>query len=399
MASAMTDVRWVTRSDELRDAVDDLSRAATLALDTEGNGMHAYRTSLCTIQLSVALPDAPAGHVYVVDPLVVTDLGPLGALLADPGREVIIHDLAFDARLLATVGVRLGRVVDTALHARFLGLKATGLSALLLERCAVTASKAHQHDDWARRPLDAEQMAYLAADVTHLGMLATSLARDARDRDIEAEIAAETAYALANAYRDDEGGGPAYVRIRGVRDLAGSDRVVARALAHLRETLGEQWNMPVGRVISNAAIIDVARKRPRSLSELRKLADLGERRTDVAPRVMAVLAACALETDVPEEEQAWFTRGAVDPGELRLRRERENALSKWRAKESAARGVDLQVVLPGHVLADLTRQAPTTLEALREIPGIGEARVVRYGGVLLDIVRERKLPPEPPTPT
>ena len=139
----------------------------------------------------------------MLDPFALPDLQPLARLLGPDGPEKIIHDLSFDARLLGRAGLPLGRVMDTAVHARFLGLRETGLGALLATRLGVTISKAMQQADWARRPLGPEALAYLCDDVAHLGRLAAGLEAEAAARGIAAEIAVESAYALAQASAED----------------------------------------------------------------------------------------------------------------------------------------------------------------------------------------------------
>jgi len=65
----------------LADVVARFRRAPLVAADTEAASFHRYRDRIYLIQLSAGAETA------VVDPLAVTDLGPIGALLADPQVE------------------------------------------------------------------------------------------------------------------------------------------------------------------------------------------------------------------------------------------------------------------------------------------------------------------------
>ncbi len=107
--------RIVARDDELRDVVTAAARAARVAVDVEASGMFAYRARPCTVQL--AWDDG--GQVAVVDTL-ATSIAPLGELLGPGGPVKIVHDVAFDARLLAESGIALANVHDTAVAARML---------------------------------------------------------------------------------------------------------------------------------------------------------------------------------------------------------------------------------------------------------------------------------------
>ena len=80
--------------------------------------MFAYRAQ----HLHGAARLAAAEHVAVVDTLTAPVAG-LGRLLGVDGPTKIVHDVAFDARLLAECGVELGNVHDTAIAAHMLGAR------------------------------------------------------------------------------------------------------------------------------------------------------------------------------------------------------------------------------------------------------------------------------------
>ena len=85
-----------------------------MAFDLESNGMHAYRATACIIQLAWPTTRSSSSTRYA------TSLAPLGELLASPDTEKIVHDVAFDARILAEAGVfarQRARHVDRRAHA------------------------------------------------------------------------------------------------------------------------------------------------------------------------------------------------------------------------------------------------------------------------------------------
>ena len=65
-----------------------------VALDLESNGFHRYPERVCLVQVAVA------GGVYLIDPLAVRDISPLGDLLAAPSVEKIFHSADYDVRSL-----------------------------------------------------------------------------------------------------------------------------------------------------------------------------------------------------------------------------------------------------------------------------------------------------------
>ncbi len=378
----MAEPLLLTTRDELLAALPRFAAAPRLALDCESNGMHAWRGRLCLLQLAIAYDDVPSDAVALVDTLALGDLTPLVELLGPAGPVKILHDSGFDARLLRDAGITLGNVVDTSVMARFLGCRETGLGSLLGQRFGVVLDKSLQQHDWARRPLGAREVAYLAGDVVDLGRLAAALEAEVRAKDIVDEVAEESAYALRCALADE--GTTGYWRVKGVRELGAVGRAVARALWHVRERVAEAKDVPPGRVLSNASLVQLAKSRPRSAADVRASGLLGAASGGgIAEAVVEAVMAGVAAGDIPADEQRWFVSERV-PGDLALRRVRETVLQHWRAEEAVRRGVDLQVVLPGHCLADLAASGARTKADLARIEGFGASRLARYGATLVE---------------
>jgi ribonuclease D len=108
----LKEFQLITDAQGLGSTVDRLAREGIIALDTEASSFHRFRERVCLVQLSTR------EHTYLVDPLSVTDLDPLGVLLAEPGMEVVIHDADYDLRILAKHhGIRVENVFDTLVAA------------------------------------------------------------------------------------------------------------------------------------------------------------------------------------------------------------------------------------------------------------------------------------------
>jgi len=152
-------VVWVDTPTALDEAVAALSEQPRLGLDVETT---LDSQALCLIQL------ASVDRTYLVDVLALTDLGPLGPLLAAETPAKLIHHAAFERRVLAEVGLVIGGVVDTLeLSRRVRGVDALGghSLAMVCEReLGVVLDKAPQTSNWSRRPLDEEQLRYAALD-------------------------------------------------------------------------------------------------------------------------------------------------------------------------------------------------------------------------------------------
>jgi ribonuclease D len=155
-----------------------------------------------------------------------------------------------------------------------------------------------------------------------------------------------------------------------------------------RESLAASWDVPSGRVLSNAGLIALAKRRPSDAKDVARVGGLQGRAMHYANTFLAAIRRGENDGDVPEADRPAFAREVVASAEIHARREREKRLGAWRQRESAERGVDLQVVIPGHVLADLVRFRPRDVDELARIPGIGRVRVDRYGAALLAVLDE-----------
>ena len=366
----------IEHPDDLRAAARDLATAGSIAIDCESDGVHHWKSRLCVLQC--ALPD---GEVFIFDALALPLHDALGEVLGEGGPVKVLHDLYFDAWLLRGASIALARVVDTSVHARFLGLRETGLATLLSQRFGVVLDKKFQQYDWAKRPLDEPLQDYLAGDVRHLHDLHRELDADARARLITSEVEEETGYALRRALRDADDERLPYAKVKGRHGLDGVGRAVLKRLAAARESLAELRDLPSGRVLSNAALVDVARRRPRSNERLKAMVQGGLRDDDSLAVWMAAVRDGEADGDVPPDERHYFEseRGGMDGA---LRRRREVALQKWRAETATARGIDPQVVLPGHCLDAIAGVDVRGSDDLRRIDGVGEVRVLRDGDAI-----------------
>lgn len=373
----------VERVEQLPPVLERAARADVVAVDVEGNGLFAYRARLCTVQLAWRERDADV--VAVIDTLAVS-AAPLGRLLGDAGPTKLLHDLTFDARLLLEAGVTLGRVRDTSVAARMLGRKATGLASLLAGELGITVAKELQQHDWSRRPLGERELSYLAADVRFLEALDAKLAQDVARLGIGEEVSCECDYKLGTALALAPSPRPAYLRVKGSEALDATGLAVLRRVVEVRERAAEKWDVPPFKVTGNDLLLEIARRRPTSRREIEAMRGGGAGRVAaIGADLLEAVRRGVEEGAVPPEERV--ERQRPDRAALAERRAREARLSAWRRAEAAARGVDEQVVLPGHCLQELASGGARDAEAIAAIAGLGASRAARYAEALASLVR------------
>jgi ribonuclease D len=374
------DIFLVSNEDTLRTVARRLEEEAVVALDIESNGMHAYKATLCVLQL------AAKGSVVIVDPL-ATKLDALGPLLASEKTTKLVHDVSFDARILAESGLTLANVKDTSVAARMLARSATGLGSLLSSELGIDVDKKMQHHDWAQRPLDRAALAYLGNDVVHLDALADRLFAEVDAKGIAAEVDEETRYRLAQsiAAAGSEDPRPPYVRLKGIDKLPEADLAVLRHVAQVREDKARALDVPPYKVLAPDVLVAIAQAKPRTAAELAKIkgATQGRRAASLEGEILRAVAAGVDEPRIPEGDRVHLERPRLPSRVARQRRAREQRLSKWRRDEAQKRGVDEQVVLPGHCLQDLADLDQPTLDEIAQVPGLGTFRVERDGAALV----------------
>ncbi|MET0343139.1 MAG: HRDC domain-containing protein [Polyangiales bacterium] len=343
-----------------------LARAELVALDTEGDGMFRYRTRLCTVQL------ATSAELAVVDTL-ATDARVFAALLSDDGPEKVVHDAAFDARVLAAHGIALGRVFDTAVAARFVGFTATGLATLLATLFDVQLPKQHQHADWGERPLDDELLAYLENDVRYLLPLRAALLERVHALDIEDELREECAHLLREARKVVPEASP-FARVKGALMRPPKQRARLYELALARDELARERDVPPAKVVPTELLMRLAEREPATLDELARR--LGSK-LDCAESLFAALERAEQRDDAPAEATLEPTETPTS-AEIALRKKRRELLVGFRTREAARRQLDPQVILPGHCVSDLVKLPRLDAELLAGISGLGACRIERY---------------------
>ena len=239
-------------------------------IDTEFVGEGRYRTLLCVIQVVVS--DAQGLEVVVLDALdEQTDLAPLATLLADPQIEVVVHAGRQDIALLRRCArTEVTRIFDTQIAAGFAGLSAqAGYDTLLREVLGVRVQKTASYTRWDRRPLDAEQLAYAREDVLHLLALAAELERRLAADGRLGWALEECRY--LEGVSDARETSSVFARLPRVNSLSPSARAIARELVGWREQLAEHQDRPVTTVLNDAALVELAKRAPRTAEQLEEV--------------------------------------------------------------------------------------------------------------------------------
>jgi ribonuclease D len=250
--------------------------AGRLALDTEFMGEGRYRTLLCLVQLAIPEDSGSVERIMIVDPLAEgLDGAPLAAVLADPAIQIVVHAGRQDVALMRRrLGTEVRNVFDTQVAAGFAGLGAqASYDSLLAEILGLRVAKSASFTRWDARPLSPEQLAYAREDVVHLLELSGELERRLTALH-RLEWAREECEPLERS-SDERDLETIFARLPRISSLSASARPVARELVQWREQTAERQNRPVQSVLSDAALMEVAKRAPSSGGQLEKIRGVG----------------------------------------------------------------------------------------------------------------------------
>jgi|SRR5579862_3374704 len=274
-----------------------------LGIDTEFMSEGRYRALLCLVQVVVEDEDAPDGvRIILIDALEQVDVTPLRELLADPGVGIVLHAGRQDVAILRrTWDIELRNIFDTQIAAGFAGASAqSGYANLLTQILGRRVGKSASYTRWDARPLTAEQLSYAAEDVAHLLELADELERRLKASH-RLEWAREECRRLESA-TDERDPYTAWERLPRISQLDPRARAVARELAAWRETTAAQEDRPVGSVLADPTLVELAKRQPgdrAALEHIRGLHPSGIRRR--GPAILAAIKQGRESPPIPRE--------------------------------------------------------------------------------------------------
>ena len=351
--------RYVRSNDELAALMHRVAREPLVALDTEAASFHRFVDRIYLIQLSSRHETA------IIDPLTVTDVSGLGALLADPAVEVVFHDADYDLRILdRDYGLRARHLFDTRIAAHLLGEPAVGLAALLAKYVGVSLDKKYQRADWSRRPLPPEMLEYAATDTCYLLELREHLRAGLQSAGRLSWAEEEFERLESLRWTPAETNGGAYHRVKGARALSRRGLAILRELLPWRDAIAAELDRASFRVVSNEALLALSAAPPRSPEELGKVRGLSPRL--VSERGASLLAVIERGLAVQEKDLPRFPRSerhvsdpAFDQAVERLKHVRNETAERL--------ALDPGVLCPKGTLEAVARARPKTKTALGQI--------------------------------
>ena len=273
------DSRYIDTQAGLEQLAADLEGSAVLAVDTEFLREKTYYPKLCLIQLNNEEIQA------IIDPLAVRSLEPLASIMANPSCVKIFHSGSQDIDILYhELGVMPTPLFDTQMAAALMGFPLqVGYGPLVQALCDVRLAKADSYTDWSRRPLTTNQLKYALDDVVYLPKMyrhmERTLAMQGRGSWLDADFAR-----LADPAKYDNDPMDMWRKVKRVASLSHGQMAVAQELAAWREREAMERNIPRKWVIPDEALVEIARKSPKSIDRLMEVRGLNTKLTTKTAR-------------------------------------------------------------------------------------------------------------------
>ena len=350
----------ITTASALSVFAKKLAEHSVIAVDLEADSMHSYREKVCLLQFSTEADTA------LVDPLAVTSLEPLRAVMADPGTRKIFHAADYDIRCLyRDFSLEVKGLFDTMIACQFLGEEKVGLADILGKYFGVELDKQYQRADWSKRPLSPEMIRYAAGDTRYLHNLALILERQLRDKGRLTWVQEE--FEILEKVRHAEQGGSLFLRFKGAGALPRRQLAILEELLQWRDGEARRRDCPHFKVLGNKSLLQMAKTAPNALQGLLGI-------EGVSPRVVErygkdLLAAVEAGKALSDKDLPTYPRT-----ERRVRDERVESrlvhLKEWRAKKAEQLQMDPGIVINNATLEEIAWRQPKDEKSLRQVPGI-----------------------------
>jgi ribonuclease D len=300
----------ITDQNAFEDLIAQWKSAACLALDTEFIRTNTLLAKPGLVQI------ADEKGVYLIDPLSVKDLSSLVPILEDPAITKIMHAMSEDVDLLFhSLGARICQVFDTQVAAAFVGAGVSlGYQNLVKQVLEVELDKGETRSDWLQRPLTDSQLRYAALDVIYLIKLFKVLQPKMISLGYLSALFEETRFLTEQSFNAWDHPEMSYLKLRGGWDLSAEAQHLLQELVIWRDKTAVSENIPKPWVFDDASLIEMARRQPKTIFELKRIKSVAGRSSrQFGDAVVAVInQSRTLPTDFK------FIDGPLKPDEMTL---------------------------------------------------------------------------------
>jgi len=374
------DYQIVDTAAGLEKAVSTLEQEKVIAVDMEADSMYHFKEKVCLIQLATEKTSV------VVDPLQIKNFAPLSPLFSNPDIKKIFHGADYDVRsFYRDFKIKISNLFDTELACRFLGIKETGLKAVLRMFFEINIDKKYQKKDWSKRPLPEEMIEYASKDVIYLLPLAKILIQKLEEIDRLSWVL-EECHNLSKVRPILPNEEPLFLKFKGAGRLKSRSLAVLEALLQYRKSVAEKKDKPLFKIIGNDSIMKIATARPVTLRRLRGVNALSGRQIPMYGKDLIKVVAGALK--ITERELPVYPRKTVSamPSEVL---KRITLLKSWRDLKARALDMDSGILCNNALVTAIAVKNPKNKKSMGTIKEMKNWQKTAFGREIITVLKSK----------
>jgi ribonuclease D len=315
-----------------------------LALDTEFERVSTFFPIPGLVQLGAG------DSLRLAEPSVVEQSSRFREVLADPGKPKLLYAMGEDLELFRHwLSLEPRGLLDLQLGAALAGAGfSVGYARLVESLFGETLDKSVTRSDWLARPLSDAQLRYALDDVRFLLPLHDWVAARLEARGMPGAMAEES-----DRFADDllalSEPGNWYLKLRGGWHLAPEKQGVLKALVAWREEECRRRDRPRNRVLSDAALINLADRLPGTAGAMSGVEDVPPvviRR--YGDQLLAIIGEAQTAGEVPDP--------LIERPLTRPQQDQYRKVKKLMARAAEQEDVPVELLAPRKRLESLLRQ-------------------------------------------
>lgn len=371
--------QFIEIGSELEKIARSLEKEKIIAVDLEADSLYHFKEKVCLIQM------ATKRNSILIDPLQIRNLSSIKPLFSNQNIKKIFHGADYDIRsLYRDFKIKVNNLFDTELACRFLGIKETGLEAVLKNFFRISLNKKYQKKDWSIRPLLQEMIYYAARDVIYLVSLAEILEKELDKKGRlswvleECDLLSKVRPVLS---RDE----PLFLKFRGAGNFNSQSLAVLEALLQFRKKIGEKKDKPLFKIIGNSALMKITTTKPVTLRCLKGKKILSERQ--ISMYGSALVEAINTAMKIPEKDLPVYPRKKASVMTYRVK-ERMKTLKEWRDKRAKELEIDPALLFNKKLLKSIATQKPCDKKSLETIKGMKNWQKREFGREIIATLKD-----------
>lgn len=350
----------------------------TIAVDLEADSMYHYIEKVCLIQIASKKTNA------VIDPIKIKDLSLINRLFSSRKIKKICHGADYDIRsLYRDFKIKVNNLFDTETACRFIGIKETGLDAVLKRYFNVDINKKYQKKNWSKRPLPKEMIDYAARDVIYLLPLGEILTKELVKMKRLSWVLEECNY-LSKVRPVLSNDAPLFLKFKGAGRLESRSLAVLEALLQFRKRIAERNDVPLFKIIGNSTLMKITAAKPVALRQLEELEALSKKQLKMYGNDLIEVIAIAL--DIPENELPVYPRKKAPVISSRVAK-RVWTLKRWRDKKAQDLKLDPGLICNNTLISTIAITNPTEISSFDRVTTMKNWQKKEFGGEIITVMK------------